>query len=159
VGYFESVTAYGRYWNFDAAGNAHAGSGSLLSSVPRYASGPCAYAVPASTCKFDARTLVNAPVWGGLYESIVAYGRYWIFDASGTLVETNPLLAVPRYASGPCAYRPAGTTCKFDSRDQDVVAGGVTETITAYGRYFEWNASGNPTVNHGLPLTSIPRMR
>ena len=156
-GYMESVTAYGRYWNFDQNGNGLAGNGSLLSSVTRYANGPCLYAGGAP-CLFDTRSLLNAPEWGGLYESITAYGRYWIFDSIGSMVESNPLLNVPRYASGPCAYRPAGAVCTFESREsRHLPSGAQFETITAYGRYFEWDRSGNLIVNQ--PLNNIARMR
>jgi len=159
-GYLESVTAYGRYWNFDANGNGLAGNGSLLSSVARYAAGPCAYASSSTNCVFDTRNLIDAPEWGGLYESITAYGRYWIFDAAGTMIETQPLTNVARYASGPCAYRPAGALCTFDARDLQHVPGvGMRETVIAYGRYFEWDANGVPTANNNLPLTSIARLR
>ncbi len=156
-GYFESVTAYGRYWNFDQNGNGLAGNGSLLSSVTRYANGPCLYAGGAP-CRFDTRNLLDAPEWGGLYESITAYGRYWIFDSIGNMVESNPLLNVPRYASGPCAYRPAGAVCSFDSRElRRLPSGAQVETVTAYGRYFEWDGSGNLTVNQ--TVNTIPRLR
>lgn len=160
-GYLESVTAYGRYWNFDINNNGLAGNGSLLVSVPRFANGPCLYA-SGGTCKFDTRNLIYAPEWGldGLFESITAYGRYWIFDGAGNLVYTDTLLSVARFASGPCAYASAGTTCTFDSRELRRVPGsGLMETITAYGRYFEWDVNGNPTANHGQLLTNIARMR
>ncbi len=158
-GYLESVTAYGRYWNFDQNGNGLAGNGSLLSSVARFVNGPCVYA-GGGLCRFDTRNLIDAPEWGGLFESITAYGRYWIFDAAGNLIGTDTLLSVPRFASGPCAYRPAGATCTLTSRELRRVPGsGMIETATAYGRYFEWDVNGNPTANHGRLLTSIPRLR
>lgn len=158
-GYLESITAYGRYWNLDFGGSSLAGSGTLLSSVARFANGPCAYAGSAP-CRFDTRNLLVEPEWGGLTESITAYGRYWVFDASGSQIETNTLLSVPRYASGPCAYRPAGSVCAFTSRElRRAPAGGRTETVTAYGRYFEWGTNGAPTANHGQLLTNIPRLR
>ncbi len=158
-GYTESVTAYGRGWNFDINGNAIAGSGQLLTTVSRFASGPCAYAGGAP-CRFDTRNLIVAPEWGGLVESITAYGRYWIFDAAGGLIGTDTLISVPRFANGPCAYRPAGTACTITSRELRRVPGsGMMETATAYGRYFEWDVNGNPTANHGQPLSAIPRLR
>ena len=159
-GYIESVTAYGRYWNFDQNGNGLAGNGSLLSSVARFANGPCQYADSPNNCRFDTRNLLDAPEWGGLYESITAYGRYWIFDASSNLVGTNTLLSVPRFANGPCAYRSAGSICTFGSRELRHIAGGARiETVIAYGRYFEWDGNGNPTANHGQLLINIPRLR
>lgn len=162
IGYVESISAYGRGWNYDINGNPWPGNGFLLSSISRYASGPCAYAGSSTTCKFNTRTIISAPEWGsdGLFESITAYGRYWIFNGAGSMIESNPLTNVARYASGPCAYRPAGTTCAFDSLDlQRMPNGGIYETITAYGRYFEWDGNGVPTANHGRLLTNIPRMR
>lgn len=157
-GYLESVTAYGRAWNFDASGNGLGGNGMLLTDVARFANGPCAYAGGAP-CRFDTRNLIVAPEWGGLTESITAYGRYWNFDASGNQSGTDSLLNVPRYASGPCAYRPSGSVCAFGSRElRRIPGGGMIETITAYGRYFEW-AAGTPTSNHGQLLTNIPRLR
>ena len=158
-GYLESVTAYSRYWNFDQNGNGLAGNGSLLSSVARFANGPCLYAGGAP-CRFDTRNLLDAPEWGGLFESITAYGRYWIFDAAGNLFGTDTLLSVPRYANGPCAYRPAGAVCTFGSRElRHLPSGAQLETVTAYGRYFEWDGNGNPTANHGQSLSAIPRLR
>ncbi|TXH70155.1 MAG: hypothetical protein E6Q88_08655 [Lysobacteraceae bacterium] len=162
IGYVESISAYGRGWNYDINGSPWPGNGFLLSSISRYAAGPCAYAASSTTCRFATRTLVYAPEWGldGLFESITAYGRYWIFDGAGRMIESNSLLNVARYASGPCAYRPAGSTCAFDSLDlQRVPGAGIYETITAYGRYFEWDGNGNPTSNHGQLLTNIARMR
>ncbi len=70
------------------------------------------------------------------------------------------MLSVPRYASGPCAYRPAGSVCTFGSRELcHLPSGAQLETVTAYGRYFEWDGSGNPTANHGQSLSAIPRLR
>lgn len=162
IGYVESVSAYGRGWNFDVNGNPWPANNFLLSSIARYAAGPCAYAGSSTTCKFDTRTLIYAPEWGldGLFESITAYGRYWIFSGAGQMLESNPLLNVTRYANGPCAYRPSGTTCKFDSLDlQRMPNGAIYETITAYGRYFEWDGNGVPTANHGLPLQQVTRFK
>jgi hypothetical protein len=158
-GYVESLTAYGRAWNLDSNGNEMSGGPLVLSSVPRYAYGPCAYASSPATCRFDTRSLINLPEWGGLFESVTAYGRYWTFDGGGTLLESNLLTNVARYASGPCAWRPSGQICTFDSRElRRLPDGSQLETVTAYGRYFEW-LNGASTANNGLALTSIPRMR
>lgn len=158
AGYVESLTAYGRFWNFDQTGNAYAGSGALLSDVARYADGPCSYAGSAP-CRFDTRNLIDAPAWGGLFESITAYGRYWIFDRSGNVTGTNTLVSVDRYRTGPCAYAPAGQACTFGSRELRLSGSGHIETITAYGRYFEWGTNGQPTINHGVLLKNIARLR
>lgn len=161
-GTMDSVTAYGRYWNFDGAGNGLGGNGSSLRSVPRYANGPCAYAAANVDCRFDTRVLIDAPQWGGLIESISAYGRFWNFDAAG-----NPLAGsgsdvrtVARYANGPCAYAAVGSSCRFDSRELQLVPGqGIIETITAYGRYFVWDEFGNPMPGNGQTLASVARFR
>lgn len=156
-GKVESMTAYGRYWNFDAQGNALPGSGSSLFSVERYSEGPCVWA--GSTCVFDTRTLIVDPSWGGLVESITAYGRYWNFQQGGALINSDSLLSVARYASGPCAWRPAGSTCRFDTRELvREAAGSRLETITAYGRYFEWR-DGVATAQHGQLLTQLASLR
>lgn len=65
---------------------------------------------------------------------------------------------MPRFANGPCAYRPAGAVCTFGSRElRHLPSGTQVEIITAYGRYFERDGSGNLTVNQ--PLANIARMR
>ncbi len=158
AGYVESITAYGRYWNFNAAGAEWGGGGSLLSSVPRYAGGPCLYAF-GGLCTFDTRNLIEYPGWG-LIESITAYGRYFIFDAAGTMIGGDSLRNVARYAAGPCAYAPAGGNCSFDARELAVKPGaGLVETITAYGRYWEWDGSGNVLPGSGALLNTVPRFR
>ena len=160
LGYIESVTAYGRGWNFDQNGNGFANNGSLLSSVARYANGPCAYASSSTTCRFDTRNIINSTQWGALYESITAYGRYWVFDGAGGLVGTDMLMNVPRYADGPCAYTPAGQSCTFDSHEmRNTTSGGMIETVIANGRYFEWDGNGVPTANNGVLLKNVARMR
>ncbi|NJK43722.1 MAG: DUF4214 domain-containing protein [Pleurocapsa sp. SU_196_0] len=78
--FVESITASGRYFNFDITGNA-VGSGDLR-SVGRYASGPCALAPSGQPCTFDSRTFTNYP-GAGWVESITAYGHGWNFDANG----------------------------------------------------------------------------
>ncbi|MBI2196783.1 hypothetical protein HYU45_04215 [Candidatus Daviesbacteria bacterium] len=77
----ESITAYGRYWNFrsptSGGWEVMSGSGSSLTSVDRYASGPCS---GQTTCTFDSRTMLVKD--GKKTESITAYGKYWNFDSS-----------------------------------------------------------------------------
>ncbi|WP_167522074.1 S8 family peptidase [Xanthomonas sontii] len=132
VGYLESITAYGRYWNFDANGQPFGPQGGELKDVPRYAAGPCQGKNP---CVFDTRSLVVFPEWGGLVESVNAYGQYWMWDANGNLLASGPLQSVARYQQI-CNYGPAGTPCKFDTRE---LKSNRHEVITAYGRYFEFN--------------------
>lgn len=132
VGYLESITAYGRYWNFDANGQPFGPQGGKLSDVPRYAAGPCQ---GKDLCEFDTRSLVVFPEWGGLVESVNAYGQYWMWDANGKLLASGPLQSVARYQQI-CWYGPAGEPCKFDTRE---LKNNRHEVITAYGRYFEFD--------------------
>jgi Peptidase family M23 len=137
----ESITAYGKFWNFDVNGNPWGTSnGASLHSVARYATGPCA-GIPDGQCTFDTRTF--AP---DLIESITAYGRFWNFDANGNPWGTSngaSLHIVPRYASGPCAGIPDGQ-CKFDSRTFVNLGGQWVESITAYGKFWNFDIYGNP---------------
>ncbi|WP_295910618.1 S8 family serine peptidase [uncultured Xanthomonas sp.] len=147
VGYLESITAYGRYWNFDANGQPFGPQGGELKDVPRYAAGPCQGKNP---CVFDTRSLVVFPEWGGLVESVNAYGQYWMWDANGNLLASGPLQGVARYQQI-CNYGPAGTPCKFDTRE---LKSNRHEVITAYGRYFEFNGE---TLIQNTALTDMAR--
>ncbi len=155
---YESITAYGRYWNWNADdGSVIAGSGSTLDSVARFAVGPCAGRA-AGTCTFDTRTF--ATLGGVTYESVTAYGRFWNWDASdGSVISGSGSLleSVARYAAGPCAGRAAGT-CTFDTRTF-LASGGVTyESVTAYGRYWNWDAAdGSVIAGSGSLLETVAR--
>ena len=93
----ESVTAYGRYWNFDITSGEVLATGDLT-TVARYANGPCKDK-QAGMCKLDTRAFTQD---GG--ESITAYGSYWTFDLeTEAVVATGKLVDVERYAAGPCA--------------------------------------------------------
>ncbi len=171
----ESITAYGKYWNFDTrTGQQPAGwggNGSDLTTVPRYTSGPCA-GRPAGACKFDTRTHTTAVINGvsTQIESITAYGKYWNFDTrtgqqpAGWGGNGSDLTTVPRYTSGPCAGRPAGA-CTFDTLTYfDTLIGGVNtqvETITAYGKYWNFDTrTGQQPAGwggNGSDLTSVAR--
>jgi len=155
---WESITAYGRFWNF--IGDAQEPSelnGSDLTSVERYASGPCAGKAPG-TCVFDTRTFVE---WNGeIWETITAYGRYWNFRGATFVPDSangSDLVSVPRFANGPCAGK-APLTCKLDTRNFVVQDGVMTETVTGDGRY--WNFVGpnsTPVAQNGDLLSSVPR--
>ncbi|WP_147424103.1 S8 family serine peptidase [Xanthomonas campestris] len=134
VGYLESITAYGRYWNFDANGNPFGPQGESLSTVARYAAagGPC---FNKPICRFGTRVLVNFPEYGGLVESVSAYGNYWLWDASGKLLASGPLESVARYGVI-CQYKSPWQPCEFTTRE---LRSNRHEVITAYGRYFEFN--------------------
>lgn len=167
---YESITAYGQYWNFRTSDHALSSYG-WLHDVPRYtaaypqlgALGPCHGRSQSSPCRFDTRTHVTEN--GVTYESIIASHQYWLFRTSDhALVGHGWLVEVPRYSSydpalpdlGPCQY---GDTlvCRFDSRTHTTDSNGVThESITAYGRYWNFRVSDGVMVNAGS-LSSVPR--
>jgi GH25 family lysozyme M1 (1,4-beta-N-acetylmuramidase) len=154
----ESITAYGRAWNFDANGNPwRPGNGLVLNDVPRYATGPCA-AAPYGQCVFDSRTFVNLN--GQWVESISAYGKFWNFDLQGNPWGTSngsSLHSVARYAAGPCAGVPDGQ-CKFDTRTFVALNGQLVESISAYGKFWNFDANGNPWgTSNGANLQSVAR--
>lgn len=180
-GYVESISAYGRGWNFDENGNQWSGGGSNfdLTSISRYGGGavwgpstpgPCSYKPAGEPCKFDTRVFVDARAeWGDYIESITAYGRYFLFNSAGALIGSDTLASVARYkdgavvgpsSSGPCSYRPAGSVCKFDAVDFKRVNGKLVEVITAYGRYWEFvDGASTPTAGTGVELKDVPRFR
>jgi hypothetical protein len=157
----ESITAYGKYYNFDAFDNfaAWPDNGRLLTSVPRYAQGPC-NEVGKNLCTFDTRIMVS--IDGHLIESITAYGKYYNFDASDNFApwpdNGSLLTSVPRYAQGPCADS-GKEHCTFDTRTMVSVDEHLIESITAYGKYYNFDASDNfaPWPDNGSLLTSVPR--
>jgi Domain of unknown function (DUF4214) len=156
IGWLESITAYGHFWNFDANGSSVAGNGGDLMSVSRFANGPCM--VASGSCTFDTRVL-GPLVDGTFIESITAYGRYYNFDVNGNPVGSGDLRSVGRYANGPCSVAPAGQTCKFDSRTYiDYPGAGWVESITAYGHGWNFDANGNPWAGNGFNLEVIERV-
>lgn len=167
LGYTESVTAYGSYWNFDRAGNPYPDGSGDLRAVPRYYGPvfgpgfgfPCNPADQDALCQFATRTLVEAPEWQpGLTESITAYGQYFLYDSLGNVIGNDDLTQVARYVAGPCRYRPAGALCRFDSLDFKRVNGSLIEVITAYGRYWEFlDGSDTPLPGSDVPVSSVAR--
>ena len=127
--------------------------------------GPCTGKAPG-TCTFDSRAMyVNTD--GSRTESITAYGKYWNFNSANNWApmdgNSKDLTAESRYASGPCAGKSAGT-CNFDSRAMYVnTDGSRTESITAYGKYWNFNSpSGggwNPGAENGSDLTTVDRYK
>ena len=154
----ESITAYGRYYNF-TNGAPWSSNGSLLTGVARYVAenGPCAGHTGAD-CVFDSRT-VSTDSRGHVIESISAYGRYYNFDNGAPWASNGSLqTSVARYvaADGPCAGR-TGTDCRFESRTLARDATGkITESITAYGRHFNFT-DGAPWPGNGSSLASVAR--
>jgi hypothetical protein len=95
-----------------------------------------------------------------LYESITAYGRYWLFEENGTLIETNDLRQVSRTANGPCRYAPVGGACTLDARELGNIPGrGMIEVMTAYGRYWEFDGAGRVLPGSDVLLSNVPRFR
>lgn len=154
---WESVSAYGKYWNFRIDGSVVEGSGSDLTSVTRYAAGPCAGAA-AGTCTFDTRT--QAQIGPELWESITAHGKYWNFRFDGSVVDGSgsDLTSVTRYALGPCAGKAPGA-CTFDTRTFVMLNGQYLESITAYGRYWNFPSGSDSALegDAGGDLRSVTR--
>jgi hypothetical protein len=150
----ESITAFGKWWNFDVAGNEFAESNKDLKSVPRFANGPCLPAIQANIpCRFEShgfgRLNNNSPVW---VQSITAYGRGYNFDENGTPYGGNgfDLKSIGRFAQGPCADVPAAAPCQFTARTfHEVPAGAIDgaswlEWILRDGRIWVFDANGQP---------------
>ena len=158
----ESVTAYGGFWNFDIDDHYApiTGNGLNLETVARYASGPCA-GQPAGTCRFETRieAFIDNFNNGRQTESITAYGKFWNFDSDAPLAGSGQNLeTVPRFASGPCAGQAPGT-CAFDTRSIFVFEGRQIESITAYGRFwnFDVDPDYSPLLGNGSKLETVPR--
>jgi len=130
----ESITAYGRYWNFRADNNAWVGNGPLnTADLARYQ----LICGTKPVCTFDTRTFL--PSTSGTLESITAFDSYWTFsDTSSTPVASGTLRSVPRYNQYICSFA-TGSGCKFDTRTIINRSGTQIEAITAYGHYFEFN--------------------
>jgi hypothetical protein len=153
----ESITAYGRAFNFDANNTPWPNNGRDLRAVSQYANGPCAFAPANQPCTFDTRTLARMAnnTW---VESITAYGRAFNFDANGVAWPNNggDLRTVSRFANGPCAFAPANQPCTFDTRSMGTLANGTwVESITAYGRAFNFDANGVAWPNNGRSLRDV----
>lgn len=146
----ESISAYGRYWNYDAANWTLFENGPLdTADIPRY-EGICD---GHPLCTFDTRTFVgdgNAAV-----ESITAFDHYYDFDVTGAPTASGTLRSVPRY--GPiCALSPDQAHCVFDTRAVTTRNSTRVETITAYGRYYDFNLATQASLGSGT-LASVPR--
>ena len=142
-----------RTWNYQSpSGSGH--SELATGDVARYASGPCAGRA-TNTCQFDARAY--SEIGGVPTETVIAYGSYWNYHATtGALRSSGALTDVARYRDGPCAVRPAGSTCTFDTYTVALIGSTLTESITAYGRYWNYNANTGAFMSSG-DLTSVAR--
>jgi hypothetical protein len=150
----ESMTAAGKMYTFEANGTPWSTNGFDLTSVKYYADGPCA-GKSEGQCKFDTRTY--ALFDGDLIEFITAYGKYWAFK-NGTATkggEGKEISSIDRYKQI-CAFSSDGT-CSFDTRAFVVLDGKLTETITAYGRHFNYDRDGKAWSDNGGDLTAVPR--
>jgi hypothetical protein len=157
----ESITAYGKFWNYDKDHNYNLVSTGDLTTVSRYVSSgrPC-YGKTSGTCKFDTRTVYTASN-GHRIESITAYGKYWNFDISNNqqLLSSGDLTTLGRYtqSGGPCYGKTAGT-CKFDTLTFVTWSDGhLYESITAYGKYWNFDYNNNYALISTGDLTSVPR--
>lgn len=158
----ETITAYGKYWVFDRDSSQLMRFGKLSETahMPHYnqlSGGPCANG--ELRCTFNSRAIVD--LGGAPYESITANGRYWNFRVSdqAPLSSNGSLLtSVARYASGPCAHAPAGQLCTFDTRAYTTLSGSLYESITAYGRYWNFRVGDQaPLPSNGSLLSSVAR--
>jgi hypothetical protein len=160
----ESVTAYGQYWSRELKGGVAVegvGFPHPISNEPKFVNGPCA---GKATCTLDSRA-----IWFDgttKIESTTAYGTSWswTFDAQGGPVNQGgfpqAITAATAFRDGPCAYA-GSSACVFDSRTLESTNAGRVETVTAYGRWFEYLVG--PTFTRtalvvGQLLETIPRL-
>ena len=150
----ETVTAHGQMYTFEANGTPWTTNGFDLTSVGYYASGPCA-GKAAGQCEFDTRTY--ARIDDELIEFVTAYGKYWSFKNAAATPggQGIDLSTIGRY-SQICALR-GGQPCTFDTRAFVVLDKKLTETITAYGKHFNYDESGKAWKDNGGDLTAVPR--
>lgn len=155
----DSMTAYGKGWNWNMNGLPWVGNGFDLTTVDRFISGPCK-GKSMGQCNFETRSefLIN----GAEVESIYAYGKYWNFYAenstpwpsAATSHNGSDITSVTRYANGPCKGKVPGT-CTFTTRQQVFLSNGHwEEEVVAYDEKWDWDENGN-LVSH-TPVTSLP---
>jgi hypothetical protein len=163
----ESITGYGRYWNFDVDNNYNKVSSGYLNEVTRYKAegGPCYNKTQTpNSCNFDSRTI--ATINGKRIEFVTAYGRYWKWEIVNSNTYTllsngilNGVNGVPRYNNGPCQGKTPGS-CTFDSLAIVTLGGRQIESVTAYGKYWNWDANtGELLPNGGELLYSVQRYK
>lgn len=144
----ESITGYGRFWLM-AANGSYRESGYLnRPSRARYQT-ICA---GAPVCTLDTRMFSDSP--SGPQENITAFGKYYNYSMAGAHVSSGTLRSVARYNHHICSLVASG--CTFDTRA--LRANGTVETITAYGRYFDFRWSNGAFIASGT-LASVPRYR
>jgi hypothetical protein len=96
----ESITAYGRLWELDINGLPLPNSGIDLSTIPKYATGPCMGA-PLGQCVLNTRTFEPSPA--GLIETVTANGMAYRYPANAAAAaQPAPVVATPHWLNGPC---------------------------------------------------------
>lgn len=144
----ESITGYGRFWLM-GANSSYRESGYLnRPSWARYQT-ICA---GKPVCTLDTRMFSDSP--GGPQENITAFDKYYNYSMTGAHVSSGTLRSVSRYNQHICSLVASG--CVFDTRA--LRANGAIETITAYGRYFDFRWSNGAFIASGA-LASVPRYR
>jgi hypothetical protein len=146
----ETITHRGRLSTFESDGTPWPANGMDLTSVPYYAQGPCAGRVPGR-CTFDTRSYLLDR--DRFLEYITAYGVHWVFD-NGSLVARDGLTSIPRY-SDVCAASTDGV-CVFDTRTFVKLDSANVESVTAYGRLYEYTLDGTRSADNGKDLTTFP---
>jgi len=162
--YFEILTSRGRLFEFEngvpvqAAGllpNVIAGPGGYdLLQVPLYAQGPCA-GMPALACVFDSQAFVLLPE-GRFLEYVTVGSRQWVFENGAMTGAGLDLATIPRYANMCSLGAQMGSPCIIDTRTFLKQGPVLVESVTAFGRLWEWDIDAN-IITNGVDLMSIPR--
>jgi hypothetical protein len=126
--YVESITAKGRYFNYDVENNFSLHSTGMLNYVDRYQSGPCEYQNDSlSDCLFETRAhrmIGSIPV-----ESITSHGKYWNFDMrDGSLLSSGYVCDIDRYEGTACE-QDCPASCHHDTRSFMTPGGVLYESI------------------------------
>lgn len=165
----ESISASYQYYNY--RNRDYWFKGYLYKDAPRYQdipllpqAGPC----ENEQCTFESRSHVK--IGDGFVESITARGKFYNYKNGvkwGNLNGTD-LHDIPKYAFGPCQHAPTNEPCVFDTRAHVVINGQTVESITAYGRYFNFvnnypwrnnvslSSTSNRVNNHDFSDTNGP---
>lgn len=146
----ESITAYGRYWNYDAVTMKLLSNGALAAPDAQRYSTLCS---GRTVCTFDTRSMTGtaaAPV-----ESITAFDNYYDIALDGRVVASGPLASVARYQPI-CALSSEPGHCVFDTRTLSEHDGTRVESITAYGHWFDFDVATQAPLGSGT-LASVHR--